>query len=488
MKFRIICVFLVFSFSLLWYGTGNAQKSFDVFLDSLQSQPFYKYAELGFSLKDVTSGEILAAYRDKKLMIPASGLKVLTNVCAYDLLGKNYTFDTGIFYQGKINDQGILTGNIIVSGGGDPTLGSSEILNNPGLEARLAEIELAVKKVGIQKIEGDIIADVSFFSSLPVPDSWQYNDIGNYYGAGAWAVNVFDNQYSVYFDREKKIGDKAGISYIDPFIPGLEIDNLVTVDSAGTGDNVYIFGGPGQCNKKATGTVPFGKGVFSVKGSIPDPPLYFAYRLFQKLNKNGIQVNGYKTENDIFLPDSLSPLTTLHSPPLHKIIKVANSESINLYSEAILLILGKNKEQKYSRKEGIRKIKDYLVNSRISQTSILLEDGSGLSARNLVSADLFTSLLVHAVKKHGEYEILSLMPKAGLDGTVKKLLAGTKIQSDIWAKSGSMNSIVSYTGFVRTGKGKLVAFSIMINGSMAEKAKSNRMEAEKIISAIHKFF
>ncbi|MBK9043922.1 MAG: D-alanyl-D-alanine carboxypeptidase/D-alanyl-D-alanine-endopeptidase [Saprospiraceae bacterium] len=479
--------FMLFVVSFIFLCKGNSQNQLKTFIDSLQHQTFYKNAELGLSVRDVLSGDILASHRDLKLMIPASGLKVITTLCAYDVLGKNYTFDTGVYYQGKINDQGVLFGDIIVFGSGDPTLGSSEISGCPGLDERLSEIELALRKLGIQKIEGEIIADVSLFSSLPVPPSWQYNDIGNYYGGGAWAVNVVENEYSIFFNREKDLGEKADIVYVEPFIPELELENHVSVDSAGSGDNVYIFGGPGEYNKTVLGTVPAGKGLFSVKGAIPDPPLYFVYRIFQKCKQSGILVRGYKVAKEPILKDSLSGITTLHSPPLYKIIKEANSKSINLYSEAILQILGKGKGNTISRTNGINKINEYLEISGLSEKVLHMEDGSGLSARNLISADLFTAFMVHIIKKYGEQQILSLMPRAGLDGTVKKLLSGSTIQTDVWAKSGSMNSIQSYTGFIRTRKGKLVAFSLMINGSTAKKAKNNRAEAEKIIAEIHKY-
>lgn len=479
---------LLFIVNLFFIGQIMAQADFESFLKTALKAPFYERAHLAVSVRDVQTGQILASFQDKKWMVPASSLKVLTTIVAYDILGADFRFETSLYTDGHIDKNGVLHGNVIVKGGGDPTLGSDRISGNPTLDKTLQSMVEAVKNQGIREIKGYIITDESIFADDPLAPSWQWNDIGNYYAGGAWGINIVENEYKIFFQRDKMIGSKADILYIEPNVPDLFLNGHVMVDKAGTGDNAYIFEGPKHYSKTLRGTIPFGKSLFPVKGALPDPPRFLAYRLMEALKKAGIASSDIRTTKEAFPMDSSKLILRLQSPSLLQIIQQANTESINLYCEAILKMIGHHGRAKGSRWEGIQYIKEVLQKDGLNPDYYHIEDGSGLSARNQVPAEFLTSFLQVMMKKHGIETISKLLPLAGKEGTVKAVLTDSPASGKVRVKSGSMQGIYTLTGHVHSSKGKHLVFCCMINGSPAKETKENRRHLEIIITAMHNFF
>jgi D-alanyl-D-alanine carboxypeptidase/D-alanyl-D-alanine-endopeptidase (penicillin-binding protein 4) len=150
------------------------------------------------TLLDIESKKILASHRPDKVLVPASSLKLLTTLTGIKILGSEFKFKTGLYYSGSIDDQGVLNGDLIIVGGGDPTLGSSSYDGYPNFNALLASIVNAVKNQNINCINGLVIVDESVFDSYPIAPTWQWNDLGNYYASGAWGINVNENQYLLF--------------------------------------------------------------------------------------------------------------------------------------------------------------------------------------------------------------------------------------------------------------------------------------------------
>lgn len=465
-----------------------AQPNIESFLKSELKDPFYERAHLAVSVRDAQTGQTLASLNDKKWMIPASSLKLITTLAAYEVLGPDYRFETTVYADGHTDKNGTLHGNLLIKGGGDPTLGSERISGNPGLEKTIQTIVEAVQKHGIREIQGDIIIDESIFSDDPVAPTWQWNDIGNYYGGGAWGLNIGENEYKIHFNREKTMGGKADIQYIEPYVPALVLDNHVTVDKAGTGDNAYIFEGPKHHTKSIRGTIPYGKSLFPVKGALPDPPAFLAYRVQEALKKAGISSIKTQTTKEAVSADSSRQILRMQSPPLVRIIQEANEESINLYCEAMLKMIGHHGSGKGSRWEGIKMIQEICRKNGLNPDDYFQADGSGLSVRNQLPAEFFTNFLHVMMKKHGIETVSSLLPLAGKEGTVKNVLTESPAAGKVRVKSGSLQSVYTLTGYLRSAKGKHLVFSCMINGSPAKEIKENRRHLENIITAMYNFF
>lgn len=491
MFYRSICLFCFSLFLSANTKNLNAQTSKTILqdkIDKIASSDFYRHANLGISVRDVKSSVVIGQVEKDKMLVPASSLKLITTLSGREILGPEFRYETKVSHDGFIDIDGTLKGNLFIEGSGDPTLGSDRIKGNLNGDDLFRKIIADIKKHGITCIEGDVIADESIFNSFPISPSWQWNDLGNYYAAGAWGLNVHENEYAIYFHRNGPIGSATKIAYYKPFVPNLQLENEVTIDGPESGDNAYIFGGPYHFGKRIVGTIPKGKNLFVVKGSLPDPPSYFSYRVLKELEKNDMGGHLYKTQ---YQPDGKKSARTniisYFSSSLNEIIKLANDRSINIYCESILKTIGLRKRNSGSGGEGISAIKDLLKSKNLDIRALHMEDGSGLSSRNLVSPDFLTNFLCNYVKDKNINEIIPLLPKAGMEGTVKSILVNSPAKGNMWVKSGSMDKILTYSGYCKAASGKYVAFCVLLNASTAEKKNENRVELEKILDVIYRF-
>ncbi len=457
-------------------------------IDQLTSGTFYRHANIGISVREVSTGSLIAEKQKDKMLIPASALKLITTLSGLELLGEDFKFTTRITYDGKLGSDGVLKGNIYIEGGGDPSLGSDRIPGVLTAGKLIRQITDDLLRAGIKCVEGNIIADESVFNSFPVSPSWQWNDLGNYYAAGAWGLNINENLYNVWFNRSGPVGSSSRIAYFEPKVPGLILENEVTIDSAHTGDNTYIFGGPYHYGKRVVGTIPQGKDLYKVKGSLPDPPLFFAYSLLTEMEKRQMGGHNYRTQyRPLKNQKSRKLISEYKSPDLKTIIRFTNDLSINIYAESILKTLGKVKRKSGSGSEGIDVIKSNLKKHGLDIEPFNIEDGSGLSARNLMSPDLMAGFLAAYAKGKDTRLIRELIPPAGERGTVRHLLANSRAKGRLWVKSGSMDNILTYAGYCLSSSGKLVAFAVFLNGSTADKPNKNKAELENILEAIFRF-
>ena len=498
MKLRnllMIAVLITF-FIGLSYTAPSPKSTLDTSIQQLANDPSLKAGQLGVCVIDVKSGEVLSDYNSAKAMIPASTMKTVTTASALAILGEDYRFQTTLEYDGNISN-GTLYGNVYIKGTGDPMLASDEVEEDESpkvtkMNTLLSTFANELKKAGIIKIEGKIIGDDTYFNSTQAtPSSWQWNDIGNYYGAGATALNFHENLYYLYFNRSTTVGASTSVKRIDPQLPYITFQNEVTVGKKGSGDNAYIFGAPNTFNRTVRGTIPPGNTEFKVKGSIPNPAFFAAYALMSKLEEHGITtLKTATTQQEEVRVGSASAnnrtvLYTYSSPMLKDICKRANHKSINLYCEALLKAIGKKVKNKGTTEDGVEAVLEFWENRGFDTETFFMEDGSGLSARNAVSA--FS--MAHLLSKIGRDDNLfptfyNTLPIGGKEGTLKSLFKNNKaLGSRISAKSGSINRVRAYCGYAKTSSGKVVSFSMIANNFTGSSGHI-RAKMEAIMLAI----
>lgn len=412
----------------------------------------YEHASIGFSLVNVARGEQLAQINAEKSLAPASVLKLVTTATALEILGPDYKYTTTVGSNVRI-EGGLLKGDLVIKGTGDPSLGSRYVYKD--MYAFMDKWIIDLKQKGLKKINGSIIADVSLYYPEPVPTRWIWEDIGNYYGAGVYALTCFDNYYELGF-HPAKVGAKARISTIDPEVPGMHF-LVEAVGSPVNKDSAYIYGGPYQMEKIVRGAIPANKMNFSIRGAIPNPPLVLVQTLKRKLKASGIEVKGDAKV-------SLSPIEVLHvlsqtvSPNVKSIAKILNFMSNNLFAEHLLKSLAPDKDVA----GNIRLLKDFWKDKGLETTACFLYDGSGLSPSNAVSPHFLTALLSYMSNKSSNaVSFREVIPEAGKEGTVQYFLK-KQDEAKVWAKSGSMDNTRCYAGYIEKG-GETFAFSIMVN-------------------------
>jgi len=458
--------FLIPLFLSLNLPSFSQEISFDRFL----ADSSMRYAAVSFCIINADSNNTIFDYNSSKSLIPASILKTITTSAALELLGPEYTFKTGLGYSGTLKKRsGRLSGNIIIQGGGDPALGSA---NFPETYSGFPDSWISeIKKLGIRKIEGRVITDDSYYDYLPVPAKWLWEDAGNYYGAGAYGLSVFDNTYEIHFQTTSDSTDLM-ITGISPEECRFEFSNWLV--AAGTADRGYVFAAPYSTNGWLAGSIPVNTGDFVLKASIADPPLIMARALEQKLKSAGISVSLPPTTTRLMqsaISDEVIPIAGITSPPLRDIIKVLNQKSVNLYAETLLKQLGKVFKNKGSTESGIEVVKEFLEAAGINSEGMFLEDGSGLSPLDAVNARGMVSLLSY-MKNRGKYfnDFYASMPAAGLEGTLKDYFKDPAFESRMKAKSGSMTRVRSYAGYITTMSGNNLIFCIIVNNYTGKSA------------------
>ncbi|MBK8491501.1 MAG: D-alanyl-D-alanine carboxypeptidase/D-alanyl-D-alanine-endopeptidase [Saprospirales bacterium] len=435
-------------------------------------------AKISMAIIDADTRQLVASWDPHALLTPASSLKVLTTSTALVTLGADYRFKTELQYDGTIDANGILRGNLYIKGYGDPVLGSDQMEGTDNLDGVMQAFQQAVKEAGIRQITGRVVGDASFYSGEPVPASWKEEDAGNYYGAGAWALNIHENFYYLPFKQSAKLNGEPRA--LDPYPPVPEITFLSEVRSgaSGSGDNAYIYGGPYDYNCPVKGTIPLGSGIFKIKGAVPDPPLMAAQILSKTLGMGGVEVVQAPVSKKEAGGPGRKVIYTHYSPSLQKIVERANQESVNLYCEALLLAIGMKQYGEGSRGAGLQAIKAFWVDRGISLDGNALIDGSGLSVDNRVSSYQLAQIIR---KIYADPQLWPLfgasLPVAGKSGTLSDMLKGTAAEGRIQAKSGSMKSVRSYTGIVHTKSGRSLAFCMIANDfSCSSYAMRKKME------------
>lgn len=443
----------------------------------------YPSASVSFNLVDLESNQAaVASYNPQIALIPASTVKSITTAAALEILGEAYRFKTILAISDPVIKNGILNGDMILQGSGDPTLGSDRVPGNPDLGKIVSLWVKAIEEKGIKEVKGDIVVDNSLFHRNTIPDGWIWTDIGNYYGAGASGLNINENQYKLFFKPGKSVGDQAEVLRVEPEIPGITFINDMKTGPKGSGDNGYIYGGIFSNQRYLNGTIPAGVDEFSIKGSIPDPGLFAADFLKQELMKKGIKVSGnakVKIDKPIQIASPAQILYTHESPLLSEIVKYTNQFSINLYAESLLNAIGLKKNNRGDTKSGVDAIQEYFKQKGLTDNFLFMVDGSGLSPQNALSSSMFTDFL-NKVYHSGSFKpFLESLPIAGQSGTLSAIGRGTEAAGRVFAKSGSFERVLGYTGYVKGKSGKFYAFSILINNFDC-KSYEVRKEVEKL--------
>jgi len=442
-------------------------------VESILSSSVFDHASVGISVRDISNSNEVFGINSKKLLSPASSLKLITTFTALTILGEDFTFKTKLGYDGKIASDGTLLGDLVIIGGGDPSLAGPKSRSKMTLEELLNDIVATVKKAGITCIEGDLVVDNRIFDGQSIADEWNYNDIGNYFASGAWGLNINENLYWIDYQKNIKQGQKAVIQNIRPRIPQLTVQSEVKVASPKSGDNAYIYGGPQSSHKVVIGTIPQSTKVFSIKGSMPFPPLNAAEIVLNRLMKQKIKVGGTAVIDK--RRKSFEELKVYQSWPLSKMVKQANDRSINLYCDAMLRMIGKQKRRDGSIEWGKKHIKEHLKSLGLEHNELVQKDGSGLARENLITAALMTDFLAQKQSEYGP-NILKRLPQAGKEGTVKAMLGGATA-GKFYLKSGSFSGVQSYSGYMKGKSGKSYTICVMANNyTCSYRTMRNKLE------------
>lgn len=437
-----------------------------LFISHVSAQPleqrianaYKKFAsdqQLAFGTASLTvlngeTGQIIFSENGNTGLASASTLKTITSATAYHLLGKDFTWETILGYTGSITEDGTLGGDLIITGSGDPSLGSDRY-DQTKSEMLLKRWVDAVTRAGIKRLNGRIIADDRLFGTQSMPGGWTWQDMGNYYGAGPSALTWRENQFDLIF-KAGRVGEPAELLRTEPDMGYLKIVNEVTTGKPGTGDNVYAYSAPYSTTVYLRGTYGIDlKKVISA--SVPDPALDLAHNLRNRLKVSGISAETIITAR-VLAADKLSipPVTrildTYTSPILEKIVYWFNQKSINLYGEHLVKTIAWKQGKEITTQEGVEVIRDFWNKKLgIDKNAMNIYDGSGLSPANRITTMSMAQILQSVKREPWFSSFYDSLP----------------MYNNMKMKSGSISDVIAYAGYQTNSKGIPLVFSIMMN-------------------------
>jgi D-alanyl-D-alanine carboxypeptidase/D-alanyl-D-alanine-endopeptidase (penicillin-binding protein 4) len=385
-------------------------------------------------------------------MAPASTQKIITSASAYEFLGKDFRYKTVFGYSGERNGNSV-RGNIIIKPSGDPTLGSWR-WNSTKEDAVMERITTGFKKTGITAI-GPVTMMDSGWRNETIPDGWIWQDIGNYYGAGAAGLNWRENQYDIILRSGAEIGSRVTVvGTVPEKIYGV-VESVATAAAKGTGDNAYVYYSLLSSKALVRGTIPIAEKRFTISAAFPDASKEF-------INTLTYSLSGVAGVTQMKMDDRAKGETIIHtetSPPLDSIIYYFNKRSINLYGEALVKTIAFQKGRTGGTNEGVVLIKDFWKTKGIEITELNIVDGSGLSPLSRVTTHAQVTVLQHAKKQPWFGGFYYSLPEYN----------GMRL------KSGTIRDVKGFCGYHTGRDGTEYVFSFLVNnyngaaGSLVQK-------------------
>ncbi len=452
---------------ILLFPTGILLAQIQEAIDNFSKYPDFANASITFAAVDVSTGEVLGKFNEHNSLPSASTAKLFSSASAFEILGPKYQPTTKFYIDGNIDANGVLKGNLIIRAGGDPTAGSKYFYGESD-NTFFRQIADSLKAKGIKTIIGDIIADASQFGYQGAPDGWNWSDMGNYYGAGPAGLCIYDNMLKFNF-KTGKAGTTAELISTFPEVLNLDFTSYILASIRG-GDNSYIYSAPFSSIAFGHGELPQNQSLFTVKGTQPDPEFAYAKEVYTTIQSLGIRVDGGFWGKRILLKKGTVPFDYSNLIPLFEMKKFTildiatptNMNSINMFAEQFICLIGYEKGKSGSTQDGLEYIEKYWA-SRINTKGLYLKDGSGLSRSNAINAMNFCSLLTYMYKSKNSEQFMSTLPVAGVSGTLKSVCRNQTASGKLIAKSGTMTRIKSYSGYVNTKSGKTLAFALVVN-------------------------
>jgi len=447
--FKLLSIFLSLSFtqSFAQNRIQNLEKAFNNLLNDEQA----KHATVSLCVLDANTGKMLYAKNEQVGLATASTLKTITAATAFSILGKDFRYQTTLAYTGTITTDGILKGNLIIIGSGDPTLGSWRYQNKENTV--LTNWVTAIKAAGIKKIEGAVIGDDRIFGTQTTPEGWVWQDIGNYYGAGTSGLAWRENQFDIRLKPGNRTADEVKVVKTVPVTPYVQIVNELKTGAPGTGDRSYAFLPPYGNVAYLRGSWGMGISKTGISVALPDPAFDCAYRLQDTLKRLGISTGQQATTarlmtlNSQVIPSVTQKISTISSPSLSEMTYWFLKKSINLYGESLLKTIAIKSGKAGTTAKGAETEVNFWADKGVDRTALNIIDGSGLSPGDRVTTSAMANILFQIQKESWFPDYYKALPEYN----------GMKI------KSGTINDVSAFAGYHTDAAGNKYVVVININ-------------------------
>jgi serine-type D-Ala-D-Ala carboxypeptidase/endopeptidase (penicillin-binding protein 4) len=472
------------------------------------SQVRFAPASWGVKIISLDTGRTIFEHNPEKYFNPASNAKLYTTALALERLGADYRIKTSLYSSARPDASGTLKGDLMVYGRGDPTMTAR--LNGGDYFKGIEPLINQLVNAGIRRIEGDVIADESYFAGPPFGAGWEWDDLQAYYGAEVSSLTINDNAIDLFVKPAERTGLPCRIT-TGPATSFVSLINRTQTSQKGSEQRIVVYRPVGENVIYVSGRLPIDSTGFYSSVAVHDPAGLFASLLKDALSQRGITVTGrprfldwkFREVTPLDLA-KLVEIASVESMPLSDIVRETLKPSQNLYAQLLLLQVGANagspnrgntistassqkpqvangkssprsvddrsaspedtsNEEKTTEEIGIELMNDFLSQVGVKKGDVLLEEGSGLSRRDVITPDATVALLRYMSRSRWAEIYRNALPIAGVDGTLQNRMKGSPASGNVRAKTGSLRYVYTLSGYVTTAAGEHLAFSIMLN-------------------------
>lgn len=413
----------------------------------------------GAMVVSLTRGDTLFAFGADVPLLPASTMKLFTSAIALEKLGPEHTFSTDVLRVGTVDEDGVLHGNLVLRGDGDPTLSPRFIRGGPEVPMNL--LAQATKIAGITRVTGNLIADASGFESRRIPDGWLERYAGAAYAAPFGGLSLNENIVLIAV-APSRTGQVASV-WLEPATRSMSVTStvrtvagsMVRISARRIGDDKVLV----------SGTIGVRAPTSRYQLVVGDPVSFTAGAFRAALEAQGVVVDG-----DLLIsqtPDSAELVTAMPSPPLSRIVSVMNRESINLLAELLFRNAARGVDRSgFGSADSAHATLLEFLTSQVGTppSAVIAADGSGLSVLDRVTPRALVQLLSHAHNSAWSSAFHASLPVAGESELLRNRMRRTPAAGNLHAKTGTTNDVIALAGYVTAENGEILAFSLLYNG------------------------